>query len=66
MEEEDYAAYEIITLERSTSSLSTVSMVRIVSCTSANEEEIHRRINQKSLHFTEVFRHVERLAAGIA
>ena len=41
-------------------------MVRIISCTSANEEEIHRRINQKLLHFTDVFREVQRLASGIA
>lgn len=66
MEEEDYSAYEIVTLERTASSMSTISMVRIISCTSANEEEIHRRINQKLLHFTDVFREVQRIAANIA
>lgn len=66
MEEEEYPGYEIITLERTASSLSTISMVRIVSCTSANEEEIHRRINQKLLHFTEVFKEVERLLESIS
>lgn len=66
MEEEEYSAYETITLEKTASNLSTISMVRIISCTSANEEEIHRRINEKQLHFTDVFREVQKMVASTA